>query len=55
MLDYVLLIVGFVLLIKGADFFVDGSASVAKKLRVSDHDYWNDHCRQWGQARRNVR
>lgn len=34
MLDYVLLIVGFVLLIKGADFFVDGSASVAKKLRV---------------------
>ncbi len=34
MLDYVLLIVGFVLLIKGADFFVDGSAAVAKKLRV---------------------
>lgn len=34
MLDYVLLIVGFVLLMKGADFFVDGSASVAKKLRI---------------------
>lgn len=34
MLNYVLLIVGFVLLIKGADFFVDGSASVAKKFRV---------------------
>ncbi len=33
-MDYVLLVVGFVLLIKGADFFVDGSASVAKKLRV---------------------
>lgn len=33
-MDYVLLIVGFILLIKGADFFVDGSASVAKKLRV---------------------
>lgn len=31
---YVLLIVGFVLLVKGADFFVDGSASVAKKLHV---------------------
>ena len=30
-----LLIVGFVLLIKGADFFVDGSSSVAKRLRVS--------------------
>lgn len=31
---YVWLVVGFILLIKGADFFVDGSASVAKKLRV---------------------
>lgn len=30
----VILIVGFVLLIKGADFFVDGSSSVAKRLRV---------------------
>ena len=28
------LIVGFIFLIKGADFFVDGSASVAKRLRV---------------------
>lgn len=34
-MEYVLLVIGFVLLIKGADFFVDGSASVAKKLRVS--------------------
>jgi cation:H+ antiporter len=33
-MDYVLLIVGFVLLMKGADFFVDGSSSVAKRLRV---------------------
>ena len=30
----VLLVVGFVLLIKGADFFVEGSSSVAKKLAV---------------------
>lgn len=30
----VLLLVGFILLIKGADFFVDGSSSVAKRLRV---------------------
>jgi len=29
-----LLLLGFVLLIKGADLFVEGSASVAKKLRV---------------------
>lgn len=31
---YVLLIVGFVLLIKGADFFVEASSSIAKTLRV---------------------
>lgn len=34
-MEYLLLVGGFVLLIKGADFFVEGSASVAKKLRVS--------------------
>lgn len=33
-LDVVLLLLGFVALIKGADFFVDGSASVAKRLKV---------------------
>lgn len=31
---YVLLAVGFVLLIKGADFFVEGSSGIAKKLKV---------------------
>ena len=30
----VLLLVGFILLIKGADFFVEGSSSVAKSLRI---------------------
>lgn len=30
----VLLVVGFVLLVKGADFFVEGSSSVAKTLKV---------------------
>ena len=34
MLKYILLVGGFVLLIKGADFFVDGSSAVAKKLKV---------------------
>ena len=29
-----LLMVGFVLLIKGADFFVEGSSSVARALRI---------------------
>ncbi len=34
LLAFLLLVVGFVLLIKGADFFVEGSSSVAKQLRV---------------------
>ena len=33
-MNYLLLVAGFILLIKGADYFVDGSASVAGKLRV---------------------
>ena len=33
-MDYLLLVVGFVLLLKGADFFVEGSSSIAKRLRV---------------------
>ena len=32
--DLIMLVVGFVLLIKGADFFVDGSSSIAKKFRI---------------------
>lgn len=34
LLPILLLIVGFILLIKGADFFVAGSSSVAKRLKV---------------------
>ena len=30
----VFLVIGFILLIKGADFFVEGSSSVAKRLHV---------------------
>lgn len=33
-MEYVLLIIGFVLLIKGADFFVDGASSIAAKLKI---------------------
>lgn len=33
-MEYLCLILGFVLLIKGADFFVDGSSSVAKLLKI---------------------
>lgn len=31
---YVLLILGFVLLVKGADFFVEGSSSVARRFKI---------------------
>ena len=33
-MEYLWLIVGFVLLVKGADFFVDGASSIAAKLKV---------------------
>ena len=33
-MNYIILIIGFILLIKGADFFVDGSSSLAKLLKV---------------------
>lgn len=35
LMTYILLIIGFVLLIKGADFFVDGASKIATSLRVS--------------------
>ena len=35
----IILIVGFVLLIKGADFFVEGSSAVAKRLDHRSHGY----------------
>ena len=33
-MDYFLLVIGFVLLIKGADIFVDGASSIAKKMGI---------------------
>jgi len=36
MLTYILFILGFVFLIKGADYLVDGSSSIAKRIGVSD-------------------
>lgn len=34
-MEYILLIIGFALLIKGADWFVDGSSNIAALLRIS--------------------
>ena len=36
MLSYLLLIIGFILLIKGAGFLVDGASSIARRLNISD-------------------
>ena len=36
MLTYFLFFLGFVLLIKGADFLVDGASSIANRLKISD-------------------
>lgn len=36
MLTYILFALGFVFLVKGADFLVEGSSSIAKKLGISD-------------------
>ena len=33
-MEYLILIIGFALLVKGADFFVDGASSIAGKLKV---------------------
>lgn len=40
MLTYILFVIGFVLLIKGADLLVDGSVSVAKRARISSIVIW---------------
>ena len=34
LLQIVLLVVGFVMLVKGADWFVDGAASIATKFKI---------------------
>lgn len=36
MITYILFVIGFVFLIKGADFLVSGASSIAKKFKVSD-------------------
>ena len=34
-MDWVMLVIGFVFLVKGADMLVDGASSLAKRLGVS--------------------
>ena len=33
-MSYIILVIGFILLIKGADWFVDGASSIAKSLKI---------------------
>lgn len=40
MLTYILFVVGFVFLIKGADLLVDGSVSIAKRAKISSIVIW---------------
>lgn len=35
-LNIILIIIGFVLLIKGADFLVDGASEIAKKFHIPE-------------------
>ena len=35
-IQILLILIGFIMLIKGADFLVDGSSAIAKKMRISE-------------------
>ena len=35
MITYILFVVGFIILIKGADLLVDGASSIARKFHIS--------------------
>jgi Ca2+/Na+ antiporter len=36
LISIILLLIGFVILIKGADFLIDGASSFAKKMSISE-------------------
>lgn len=36
MLDIIWIIIGFILLVKGADFLVDGASSIAKRFHIPE-------------------
>lgn len=45
MLDIVLIIIGFILLVKGADYLVDGASSIAKRFHIPEIVIRTYHCR----------
>lgn len=44
-LQVFILLVGFLLLVKGADWFVEGAAGIAKKLGIPSAHNRSYHCR----------
>ena len=40
----IILVIGFALLMKGADYFVEGSSSVAKRLYIPSMIIGTDNC-----------
>ena len=53
--ELVLLLVGFVMLVKGADWFVDGAAGIPKNV-LAFRSWWLAlPLWQWGQALRRLR
>lgn len=47
MLDIIWIIIGFILLVKGADFLVDGASSIAKRFHIPEIVIRTYHCSNW--------
>lgn len=52
MLMYVWLVVGFVLLIKGADYFVEAELVHCAGAQGARYHHWTYHCGIWNQRTR---
>ncbi len=47
MLDIVWIIIGFILLVKGADYLVDGASSIAKRFHIPEIVIRSYDCSSW--------
>lgn len=43
-MQVIILLVGFLFLVKGADWFVEGAASIGKEAGNPPADHWIDDC-----------
>lgn len=46
----IILVIGFLLLVKGADYFVDGASSIAKQAPHSVSCDWSYNCGIWNKC-----